>query len=110
MERNKVKNEALSDRIVDFLALLDQVKAIFFSPSRALRRSLNCEKPSQSLSKDHEDVMTSPSSSMMAQSCLNFEMSIPTKYIGFLLFEISALLFATGNLSMDSRKNETSKR
>lgn len=27
MERNIVKNEALSDRIVDFLALLDQVKA-----------------------------------------------------------------------------------
>ena len=96
MERNKVKNEALSDRIVDFLALLDQVKAIFFSPSRAFRRSLNNAKPSQSLLKDHEDVMTSPSSSMMAQSCLNFEMSIPTKYIGFLLLKFCTAVCHSG--------------
>ena len=41
------------------------------------------ENPSQSCWNDHEGVMTSPSSSTTAQSCLNFEMSIPTKYNWF---------------------------
>ena len=43
---------------------------------------------------------------MEVKSCLNFEMSIPMKYMGFLLVKKSALLSATHDLSMYSRKSK----
>lgn len=51
-----------------------------------------------------DDGMLSQSSSMMAQSCLNLEISIPTKYMDFLLCFRLALLVSTDDLSMYSRK------